>query len=311
MASSSSLRTSAASSSVPVPTSSSLGEYSDVSEFFTSLRLKYVSVSVLASVSVKGRVCVRATLRREPVNAMNLEVWRELAAFLEAAESREDVEGVVFSSGLTRPIFTAGNDLSELHAKRTTRARFEEFWKVSNGFLVRLLRSRLATVAAVQGSCPAGGCVMALCCDTIVMVDRNGRIGLNEVALGIAVPMYWARLFARRTGEARGEALLARAALLRASEAHSAGLVDILVSSREELLPAAERILAKLALSALRGGRVATKTAVRGAIANEWAAAIPIEATQVWDILSAKSTVAALDASMQALQKKGPARPRL
>ena len=40
-----------------------------------------------------------------------------------------------------------------------------------------------------RGACPAGGCILALCCDERVMTDDSTScIGLNEVALGIAVP---------------------------------------------------------------------------------------------------------------------------
>lgn len=46
---------------------------------------------------------------------------------------------------------------------------------------------------ASAGACPAGGCCMALACDLRFMTE-NGAIGLNEVALGIPVPDYWAQL---------------------------------------------------------------------------------------------------------------------
>jgi len=48
----------------------------------------------------------------------------------------------------------------------------------------RLYMSRLATIAAIRGACPAGGCMMSMCCDHRVM-SNAGSIGLNEVQLGI------------------------------------------------------------------------------------------------------------------------------
>jgi hypothetical protein len=43
------------------------------------------------------------------------------------------------------------------------------------------------------GACPAGGCCLALACD-IRLASDSCSIGLNEVALGIPVPAFWAQL---------------------------------------------------------------------------------------------------------------------
>ena len=41
----------------------------------------------------------------------------------------------------------------------------------------------LATVAAISGHAPAGGCMLAMACDARVMVDGKYMIGVNEVQL--------------------------------------------------------------------------------------------------------------------------------
>ena len=305
---------------------------------FPELGLKYITVRPVAQHDAGGpssssssaaeaaaaaaaparRCCVVASVRKEPVNAMDLPLWRELAALLRAAEADERVCGLVLCSGLTRSIFTAGNDIKELHARMTTPERYREFWTVSNGFLSRLYRSPLATVAAVKGSCPAGGCIMSLCCDAVVMVDGRGTIGLNEVALGIAVPKYWASVFVRKVGHARGEPLLKNASLLRPREALAAGLVDHLVDAEEELIPTAERMVVRMALAHPDQGRAMTKQAIRGELADAWARYAEEEARTVWGFLSDAKTVGALDAVLRRLQKRpgpaapaGAARPRL
>ena len=289
---------------------------------FTALGLKFISArpvlvddgdggsspsrstSSPPSSSSSGRYCVVASVRKEPVNAMDLPLWKELAALLGAAEADERVCGLVLCSGLTRNIFTAGNDIKELHARMTTHERYTEFWTVSNLFLSRLYRSPLATVAAVKGSCPAGGCIMSLCCDAVVMVDGNGTIGLNEVALGIAVPKYWAHVFIRKVGHARGEPLLKNADLLRPREALAAGLVDHVVDSVDELLPTAEKMVVRMAMAHPQEGRAMTKQTIRGELSEEWAAYAEEEARSVWGFLSDARTVAALDAVLRRLQKK-------
>ena len=54
---------------------------------------------------------------------------------------------------------------------------------------MRLYVSRLATVAAVNGASPAGGCMLAMSCDGRVMTEGS-RIGLNETLLGIVAPSW-------------------------------------------------------------------------------------------------------------------------
>ena len=56
-------------------------------------------------------------------------------------------------SGLKRPIFSAGNDLSELYAPATSRDRYKRFWVMSNKFLCSLYLSPLLTVSAIKGAC--------------------------------------------------------------------------------------------------------------------------------------------------------------
>ena len=61
------------------------------------------------------------------------------------------IRGVIFTSGLAREIFTAGNDIAELYAPKTSLELYTEFWTVATTFLARLLRSPLVTVSVVQG----------------------------------------------------------------------------------------------------------------------------------------------------------------
>lgn len=61
---------------------------------------------------------------------MNLQVWEQLDEALSHLENNSKIRGVVIQSGLTdRPVFTAGNDLMELYAPKTSQERYTEFWK--------------------------------------------------------------------------------------------------------------------------------------------------------------------------------------
>jgi hypothetical protein len=78
---------------------------------------------------VKGDLAV-ITLCREPVNTMNLQMWEALSATLDHLESNPKMRGVVFRSGLARDVFTAGNDILELYAPKTSLERYRSasYW---------------------------------------------------------------------------------------------------------------------------------------------------------------------------------------
>lgn len=47
-------------------------------------------------------------LKKEPVNSLNSEFWSQLKTAFDELEADEGIKGVVFSSGLSRKVFTAG-----------------------------------------------------------------------------------------------------------------------------------------------------------------------------------------------------------
>lgn len=240
------------------------------------------------------------TIKREPVNSMNLDLWRELSQALERLEVDRAVRGLIFQSGLEKDVFTAGNDLLELYAPKTSAERYRDFWITQNRFFARLYRSPLATVAAIRGACPAGGCALALSCDYRVMTDF-GQIGLNEVAIGIPVPAYWAQLMQRTIGQRAAERLLPYGIMLQAEEALNIGLVDRLTPA-SQLLEAAEGAMQGM-LKVFDAGRQATKRHLREAFAKEWEDYCEGEAAYGWQLISHPKTVQAMESVLQRLSK--------
>lgn len=47
-------------------------------------------------------------LAREPVNSLNTELWQQLKTAFDELEQNSAIRGVIFTSGLNRPVFTAG-----------------------------------------------------------------------------------------------------------------------------------------------------------------------------------------------------------
>jgi len=240
------------------------------------------------------------TIAREPVNSMNLELWQQLAAAIRELEGNRSVRGVILQSGLQRDVFTAGNDINELYAPKTSYERYKEFWVTQNTFLAHLYRSPLVTIAAVRGACPAGGCVTALCCDARIMTDF-GTFGLNEVALGIPVPEYWGQLMAKTIGQRATERLLLTGTLPTAEEALRLGLIDE-TASADQLTATAEARMLEL-LKAPAGARAQTKSQLRSSFAREWEGFCSKEADGAWKMLSSPVVVEALGQVLQRLSR--------
>ncbi|KAL4526216.1 hypothetical protein Ndes2437B_g07471 [Nannochloris sp. 'desiccata'] len=232
---------------------------------------------------------------------MNMSMWEQLSETLDMLEANLKIRGVIFQSGLQRDVFTAGNDIMELYAPNTSQERYRKFWLVSNTFLARLYTSRLVTIAAIRGACPAGGCCLALCCDYRIITE-TGSIGLNEVALGISVPKYWGLLMQRIVGSGPAEKLLQFAVMATPDEAKELKLVDDVVP-KLKLQAAAEAAMLEL-LKAPDAGRALTKFLMRGELAEDWKAYLIPESESAWKQLSSPGTVAKLKGVMDRLSGK-------
>lgn len=263
------------------------------------------SAAAAVTVDVRpGRAYAVVRMAKEPVNSMDLDMWSQLAAALAALEADPSVQCVVFASGLVKDIFTAGNDLAELYAPATSEGRYRKFWEAQNAFLVALYRSRLATVAAIRGACPAGGCAISLCCDHRMMTAK-GSIGLNEVLLGIPVPKFWGLLMARVIGSGPADKLLLDGRLVSPQEAAAVGLVDRLVDDGGGLLPAAEALAQQL-VKLPPQARAASKLNMRAEFCDAWERYYPTEVAGAWRFLSDPGTVKILGGAMRRLSSKPP-----
>ncbi|PNH09389.1 Enoyl-CoA delta isomerase 1, mitochondrial [Tetrabaena socialis] len=242
------------------------------------------------------------TVAKEPVNSMDLDMWMRLDQAIAGLEADPSITAVIIVSGLKKDVFSAGNDLMELYAPKTTSERYARFWVAQNAFLVRLHRSRLVTVAAIRGACPAGGCAISLCSDFRIMTPE-GSMGLNEVQLGIPVPKFWGLLMGRVMGPKAAEDILLTGRMVLADEAKRVGLVDAVVPA-EQLLAVA-LATAVQACKQPAAARAATKLLLREDFCTAWEAYFPTEPSFGWRFLSSPSTIAVLEGAMRRLSSKG------
>ena len=172
-------------------------------------------------------------MARAPVNALDTDLCRALIAALDTAMG-EGVRGIVLSGG--EKVFSAGMDVPHLLSHGDNRDALLDTWQAFFGVARTLADSRIPVVAALTGHAPAGGCVLALCCDYRVMArsddpTRPFRIGLNETQVGLVAPAGIQQLMERTVGKHRAGVLLATGALIDAERALDIGLIDELATS--------------------------------------------------------------------------------
>ena len=171
-------------------------------------------------------------LARPPVNALDTELCRALIAALDAAMA-SGVRGLVLSGN--DKVFSAGLDVPHLLAHGDDRHALLDSWNAFFGVARTLADSRVPVVAALTGHAPAGGCVLALCCDYRVLARspdpaRPFALGLNETQVGLVAPEGIQQLLRRVVGIYRAERLLIAGEMVPAERALEIGLVDELVA---------------------------------------------------------------------------------
>ena len=179
-------------------------------------------------------------LARPPVNALDTDLCRALIAALDAAVA-EGARGVVLSGN--DKVFSAGLDVPHLMSHGDNRDALQDSWGAFFGATRTLAELRVPVVAALTGHSPAGGCVLALCCDYRILARspdpaRPFAIGLNETQVGLVAPEGIQQLMRRVVGIYRAERLLVAGEMVAAERALEIGLVDEVVSP-EEVVPRA------------------------------------------------------------------------
>jgi enoyl-CoA hydratase len=165
---------------------------------------------------------IEVVLDRPKVNALNRALLAALGRELDALSHEEGVRGVLLRA--EGGCFSAGLDLREVAAlEDDALAGFLEDLDRAFGAAYRL---PMPVAAAVQGHAIAGGLLLALCADHVVLGRGAFKLGLTELAVGIPFPRIPFEIARAALGPRALRKLVYEAGVVGPEEAHDLGVGD-------------------------------------------------------------------------------------
>lgn len=226
--------------------------------------------------------------RPERLNAVNLEVLRELESVL-SASARQSQAIILSGAGRT---FCAGADLAALRGYVEEPAVLQEFLAAWESVCFRIEECRLPVVAAVHGFAVAGGLELMLCCD-VVFASRSAQIGDLHIQNGL-IPGGGATVrLPHAVGRLRAMHLLSRPETITAEDAKRMGLVSEVVDESD--LSSAARTFALSLTGSRHAAVVAIKKLVRAASGSDLKPRLADERTHLLERLADPLVRQALD----------------
>jgi enoyl-CoA hydratase len=208
-------------------------------------------------------------------NALSAGLVEAIVAAFDRFESGDDVRAVIVTGA--PPAFCAGADLGNLGAAAESGLR-----SIYEGFL-RVARSPLPTIAAVNGAAVGAGMNLALCCD-VRLAARRARFDTRFLQLGLHPGGGHTWMLQRAVGPQTAAAMVLFGQVLDGEQAARRGLAYDCVDDAELLTSAAAmaRVAADVPPELARRAKE-TLRAVAGVEQHNEAVDIEI-AAQLWSV---------------------------
>jgi len=221
----------------------------------------------LATYELQDRIATIA-IDDGKVNAFSIAMLETLHANLDRAEADE---AVVVLTGREK-YFSAGFDLKVFSEQPE---RIVEMLTLGATLCERVLSFPTPVVVACSGHAIAAGSFLPLAADLRIGVEGPYKLGLNEVKIGLTVPLFVIELARQRLAPAHFDRAVVNATMYSPEEAVVAGFLDRVVPA-EQLRARAQEAAEELAgLNA--EAHKATKLRARGAALKAVRTAIETE----------------------------------
>ena len=211
--------------------------------------------------------------RPDALNAVDENVLGQLEDALDELEADGSVRVLIVTG--TGKAFVAGGDIAAM--QRMTVAEGERFVRRGHDLLLRLERSRLVVLAAINGYALGGGTEIALACDLRIASER-ASFGLPETTIGLFPGWGGTQRLLRLCGLGIAKDLVLTGRRIDAAEALRIRLVEHVVPA-DGLLDAARDLGRQIAANGPVAVSQAKKALNQGAqMALDQAIALEIEA---------------------------------
>jgi enoyl-CoA hydratase len=190
-------------------------------------------------VETRGAVGVLQLNRPKMLNALSVDVFKEIGRAIDAFEADDKIAAIVITG--SERAFAAGADIKEMQPKGFIDMFKADFIAIGG---YRVAECRKPTVAAVAGFALGGGCELAMMCDIIIAAD-TAKFGQPEITLGTIPGLGGTQRLTRAVGKSKAMDLCLTGRMMDAAEAERAGLVSRIVSPdklMDEAIAVAEKI---------------------------------------------------------------------
>ena len=193
-------------------------------------------------------VCIVKINRPTKLNAMNIDVAKEIISTFQQLDKDDSVKVIVLT-GEGDKAFSAGADIE--YMSKISADESEVYAKLGQEVTATIENVSKPTIAAVNGFALGGGCEVAMSCD-IRIASENARMGQPEVTIGIPPGWGGTQRLMRIVGIAKAKELVYTGKMIKADEAKEIGLVNNVVpleSLMDEVMSMAKTIASNATLA--------------------------------------------------------------
>ncbi|AFM39757.1 enoyl-CoA hydratase/carnithine racemase [Desulfosporosinus acidiphilus SJ4] len=192
-------------------------------------------------VEIEDGIATITLNRPEVLNALNSQVFNELAEVAANLGADDSVRAVIITGG--DKVFAAGADIKQMASLgavdvatsvRPSRIAFDRLENMSK-----------PVIAAINGYALGGGCELTLTADIRIAAD-NAQLGLPEIKLGILPGGGGTQRLPRLIGAGKAKELIFSGDFINAEEALRIGLVNKVVPA-DQVLAEAKKMAKKFA----------------------------------------------------------------